>query len=127
MRRSTRNHDLPTWAIPEDHELVSPLLRTVLDAAEAELLRGDAELLDRPVLDVVVAGMTLENVLPRLLEGAVIVVPGDRSDVLVGAVVVAVVVLLARACSSSRSRISASTALAFVAATSADAVRCDMK
>tara|TARA_Y100000815_G_scaffold78826_3_gene67888 strand:- start:150 stop:2261 length:2112 start_codon:yes stop_codon:yes gene_type:complete len=87
VRRSTRNHDLPTWAIPEDPELVAPLLRTVLHAAEAELLRGDSELLDRPVLDVVVAGMTLENVLPRLLEGAVIVVPGDRSDVLVGAVV----------------------------------------
>jgi phosphate acetyltransferase len=36
------------------------------------------------VLSIVVAAMSMENVLPRLLEGAVVVVPGDRSDVLVG-------------------------------------------
>ena len=32
---------LPAWAIPEDAELAAPLLRTVLDAVDAELLRGD--------------------------------------------------------------------------------------
>jgi phosphate acetyltransferase len=33
-----------------------------------------------------VAAMSMENVLPRLTEGAVVVVPGDRSDVLVATV-----------------------------------------
>ncbi|MBN9606201.1 MAG: phosphate acetyltransferase [Actinomycetales bacterium] len=75
------------WAIPEDPVLVAPLLRDVFAATDAELLRGDAELLERPVTGTVVAAMSLENVLPRLLEGAVVVVPGDRSDVLVGTVV----------------------------------------
>jgi phosphate acetyltransferase len=78
---------LPAWAIPEDEELTAPLLRSVLDAVRGELLFGDAALLDRPVRGTVVAAMTMENVLPRLIEGSVVIVPGDRSDVLVGTVV----------------------------------------
>ena len=78
---------LPAWAVPEDPQLVAPLLGSVFASAHAELLMGDPELLERPVLGTVVAGMTLENVLPRLLEGSVVVVPGDRSDVLIGALV----------------------------------------
>ena len=82
-----RETGLPTWAIPEDPELTAPLLRSVLASIDAELLSGDTALLDRPVRGTVVAAMTLENVLPRLLEGSIVVVPGDRSDVLVGTVV----------------------------------------
>ena len=78
---------LPAWAIPEDAELTAPLLRSVLDAVHGELLFGDRALLDRPVRGTIVAAMTMENVLPRLIEGNVVVVPGDRSDVLVGTVV----------------------------------------
>jgi len=85
----TVRHDtgLPTWAIPEDAELTAPLLRSVLASVDAQLLYGDPALLDRPVRATVVAAMTLENVLPRLLEGSVVVMPGDRSDVLIGTVV----------------------------------------
>ena len=75
------------WAIPEDPVLTAPLLRTVLAAAEATLVSGDGDALERPVLATVIAAMSLENVLPRLIEGAVVVVPGDRSDVLIGSVV----------------------------------------
>jgi phosphate acetyltransferase len=78
---------LPAWAIPEDAELTAPLLRSVLASVNGELLFGDEALLDRPVRGTVVAAMTMENVLPRLIEGSVVVVPGDRSDVLVGTVV----------------------------------------
>jgi phosphate acetyltransferase len=78
---------LPAWAIPEDRELTAPLLRSVLAAVNGDLLFGDEALLDRPVTGTVVAAMTMENVLPRLIEGSVVVVPGDRSDVLVGTVV----------------------------------------
>ena len=78
---------LAAWAIPEDAELTAPLLRSVLAAVNAELLYGDEALLDRPVRGTVVAAMSIENVLPRLIEGSVVVVPGDRSDVLVGTVV----------------------------------------
>ncbi len=75
---------LPAWAIAEDAELTAPLLRTVLESAEAELLRGDEGGLERPVMGTTIAAMSLENVLPRLVPGGVVVVPGDRSDALVG-------------------------------------------
>lgn len=74
---------VPVWALPEDRVLVSPTLRAVMQATEARLVLGDGSLLDREAVGVVVAAMSMENVLPRLTEGAVVVVPGDRSDVLV--------------------------------------------
>ncbi|ROQ36750.1 phosphate acetyltransferase [Frondihabitans sp. PhB188] len=77
---------VPVWALPEDRVLVSPTLRAVMSAARARLLQGDDALLDREAVGVVVAAMSMENVLPRLTEGAVVVVPGDRSDVLVATV-----------------------------------------
>jgi phosphate acetyltransferase len=78
---------LPAWCVPDDAGLTAPLLSSVLAATDAELVRGEQELLERPVSGTVIAAMTLENVLPRLQEGAVVIVPGDRVDVLVGSVV----------------------------------------
>lgn len=77
---------IPVWAIPEDAELTAPLLRHVLTAADATLLSGDEAGLDRPVRDTVVAAMSLDNVLPRLSEDAVVVVPGDRPEIVLAAV-----------------------------------------
>nr|WP_274637384.1 phosphate acetyltransferase [Microbacterium bovistercoris] len=73
---------IPVWALPEDRFLVAPSMRGVMRSLDATLLKGDEALLTREVLDVVVAGMSMVNVLPRLEEGAVIVVAADRTDVL---------------------------------------------
>ncbi|AAT88357.1 phosphate acetyltransferase [Leifsonia xyli subsp. xyli] len=70
------------WAIPEDPFLVAPSIRSIMEVTAGELLAGDRELLAREALGVVVAGMSMNNVLPRLVEGAVVVVPGDRTEVL---------------------------------------------
>ncbi len=72
------------WAIPEDPFLVAPTMRTIMEAVDGELYAGDPDLLDREALGVVVAAMSMENVLTRLIEGSVVVVPGDRSEVLLG-------------------------------------------
>ncbi len=71
------------WAVPEDRNLVAPAVRDVLETVNGTLIRGDEALLDRPVLGVVVAGMSMVNVLPRLIDSAVIVVGADRYDVLI--------------------------------------------
>ncbi|GAA2753707.1 phosphate acetyltransferase [Amnibacterium kyonggiense] len=76
--------DVPVYAIPEDVALVAPALRAVLAAADARLVAGDQALTERTVSGIVVAAMTLENVLPRLVEGALVVVPSDRVDTLLG-------------------------------------------
>ncbi|QAY58809.1 phosphate acetyltransferase [Microbacterium protaetiae] len=73
---------IPVWALPEDRFLVAPSMRGVMRSLDATLLKGDPELLTREVLDVVVAGMSMDNVLPRLEDSAVVVVAADRTDVL---------------------------------------------
>jgi phosphate acetyltransferase len=70
------------WAIPEDRFLIAPSIRSLMEAVDGTFLSGDPALLDREALGVVVAAMSMENVLTRLIEGGVVVVPGDRSDVL---------------------------------------------
>ncbi len=79
-----RMRDVPVWALPEDPFLVAPTVGALITATDSRLLSGDPQLLEREALGVIVAAMSMENVLPRLTEGSVVVVPGDRSDVLVG-------------------------------------------
>ncbi|MGX5680897.1 phosphate acetyltransferase [Schumannella luteola] len=73
------------WAIPEDPLLVAPSMAQLQAAVDGELLQGDEALLGREVLGVVIAAMSMENVLPRLVEGGVVVIPGDRSEMLLAA------------------------------------------
>ncbi|MFG6279308.1 phosphate acetyltransferase [Microbacterium sp. 5K110] len=80
-----RSRTVPVWALPEDRFLIAPSMRGVLRSVEGELIKGDPELLTREVLGVVVAGMSMVNVLPRLMESAVIVIPADRTEVLLAA------------------------------------------
>lgn len=75
---------VPVWAIPEDRVLIAPSITSLMEAVEGSLIAGDPELLKRESLGVVVAAMSMENVLTRLIEGGVVVVPGDRADVLLG-------------------------------------------
>jgi phosphate acetyltransferase len=53
-----------------------------LEATVGSLLKGVPVLLYGVALGVVVAAMGMNNVLPRLIEGAVVVVPADRTEVL---------------------------------------------
>jgi phosphate acetyltransferase len=78
---------VPTWAIPEDPYLAAPTVEAILHAVDGTLLKGDEALLAREALGVVIAAMSMENVLPRLKEGSVVVIPGDRSEVLLAALI----------------------------------------
>jgi phosphate acetyltransferase len=82
VRASTPGRSIPVWALPEDRFLIAPSMRGVLRSVDGELVKGDPELLTREVLAVVVAGMSMVNVLPRLLESSVVVIPADRTEVL---------------------------------------------
>ncbi|WP_371029646.1 phosphate acetyltransferase [Pseudoclavibacter sp. JSM 162008] len=75
-------HKVPVWAIPETPLLMAPSLSQLLDAVGGELVYGDRELLGREVLGIVLAGMSMQNVLERLKEGAVVVIAADRTEVL---------------------------------------------
>ncbi|MFB2580745.1 phosphate acetyltransferase [Herbiconiux sp. P15] len=73
---------IPVWAIPEDRVLVAPSVSSIVESIDGTLVLGDERLLAREALGVVVAAMSMRNVLPRLTEGAVVVVPGDRAELL---------------------------------------------
>lgn len=70
------------WAIPEEPMLVAPPVAEIMRAVDGHLVRGSEELLSREVTEIVIAGMSMTNVLPRLLEGAVIVIAADRAETL---------------------------------------------
>lgn len=80
--RTANGDATPVWAIPEDRTLVAPSIRGILAAVDGRLVKGDSALLTREALNVVVAGMSMVNVLPRLTQDAVVIIPADRTEVL---------------------------------------------
>ena len=75
-----------TVSVIEDVPLLrAPTMQDYLDVLDGTLVHGDPELLDRESHGIVVAAMRMPHVLDRLIEGGVIVVPGDREEVVVAA------------------------------------------
>ncbi|WP_323746510.1 phosphate acetyltransferase [Catenulispora pinisilvae] len=71
------------FTIPEVPGLTAPTIRDLVRAADGELISGEEALLDREAASLVVAAMSLPNVLDRLTEGVAIIAPGDRTAGLV--------------------------------------------
>ncbi|MGA9492705.1 MAG: phosphate acetyltransferase [Mycobacterium sp.] len=69
------------YTVPDEPLLVAPTVADLQSAVDGTQLSGDTALLGREAMGVVVAGMTADHVLERLGEGAAVVTPGDRSDV----------------------------------------------
>lgn len=82
--RAALGYDLPAWAIPDDRVLMAPTVGALMEAVDGRLVAGDEELLSREALDVLVGAMSVEHLVGKLSDGAVIITPGDRSDVLLG-------------------------------------------
>jgi phosphate acetyltransferase len=70
-----------TYAVPDEPLLVAPTVADLQAAVNGTVVSGEAALMNREVMGVVVAGMTADHVLERLHEAAAVVTPGDRSDV----------------------------------------------
>ncbi|MBB2911404.1 phosphate acetyltransferase [Streptosporangium becharense] len=73
---------VPCYAIPENPSLSAPTVGQVMQAVDAELLQGDEDGLRRDVLGFVFGGATLPVFLEHLVDGALVITPGDRSDLL---------------------------------------------
>jgi phosphate acetyltransferase len=69
------------YVLPEEPLLMAPSVAELRDAVHGTVISGDEDLLSREALGVLVAGMTAEHVLERLVEGMAVITPGDRSDV----------------------------------------------
>ncbi len=75
---------VPAFAIPEETLLSAPSVADLQLAVDGQLLSGEPELLSREVSGLVVAGMTMPNVLDRLFDGAAVITAADRPEVVVG-------------------------------------------
>lgn len=76
--------EIPAWALPEDQLLNAPTVRALMEAVGGRLAAGDEQLLSREALDLLVGAMSVEHLLEKLTDGAVVITPGDRSDILLG-------------------------------------------
>jgi phosphate acetyltransferase len=76
--------DVPVQALPDTPLLRAPTVEDLMVACAGRLVHGDPARLDRECMGLVVAAMTMPHVLDRLLDGGVVIVPGDREDVVLG-------------------------------------------
>ena len=76
--------DVLVSVLPADRLLAAPTLKTQFEAIRANLVLGNPELLQREAANVLVAAITLPNVLARLEPDSTVIMPGDRLDLLPG-------------------------------------------
>ncbi|TVL94219.1 phosphate acetyltransferase [Streptomyces sp. SAJ15] len=76
---------VPCYVLPEDASLSAPTVSQVVRTLGAEVLLGDDAGLSRDVRDFVFGGAMLPTFLPALTDGCLVVTPGDRADLIVGA------------------------------------------
>ncbi|MEH1027352.1 phosphate acetyltransferase [Micromonospora profundi] len=76
---------VPAYAIPEVPTVSAPTVAEVATALDATLLAGDDATLGRDVLDYVVGAAHVPILLDHLTEGALVITPGDRADLIVAA------------------------------------------
>ncbi len=77
-------HGVPAFALPEEPLLSAPSVADLMAACDGTLVSGEESLLSQESTGIVVAAMTLPHVLDRLFDGAVVVTPGDRPEVVLG-------------------------------------------
>ena len=76
---------VPVYVVPEDPVLAAPTVGEVVAATGGRVLLGDAAGLDRDVRGYVFGGAMLPRFLEALQPGALVIAPGDRADLLIGA------------------------------------------
>ena len=76
---------VPVWSIPEVAAVAAPTVGEVAAALDGVIVTGGEAALDRDVLDFVVGAGHVPAVLEHLVDGALMITPGDRADLLVAA------------------------------------------
>jgi len=84
LAEDLKDEDLILAVIPANETLASPTMREVAEQLEGEILFGGDQL-DTLAHDYLVIAMRLDNYLMHLTENALLITPGDRSDVILSA------------------------------------------
>ena len=78
--------DIPTYYLPEISELDTPTVNEIMAKLNCMLVLGEQKDLKRVVRQSKIAAMKLENFLEHIEDGDLIIVPGDRADIIVGSI-----------------------------------------
>jgi phosphate acetyltransferase len=81
---STGKPRVPIFVLPELAVLAKPTVGEIADGVGASRWSGDPESFTREVEDMKIGAMELPNFLDRLVEGTLVITPGDRSDIILG-------------------------------------------
>lgn len=76
---------VPSYVLPDDPALAAPTVAQITRALGGTVLLGDESGLARDALGFVFGGAMLPNFLGALTPGCLVVTPGDRADIVVGA------------------------------------------
>lgn len=76
---------VPAYVLPDEPALSAPNVAQITHALGGKVLLGDDSGLARDALDFVFGGATLSTFLNALTPGCLVVTPGDRADLVVGA------------------------------------------
>ncbi|MGW5422105.1 phosphate acetyltransferase [Streptomyces sp. NPDC003943] len=76
---------VPCYALPDEPALAAPTVAQITHALGASVVLGDDAGLARDALDFVFGGAMLPNFLNALTPGCLVVTPGDRADLVIGA------------------------------------------
>lgn len=81
----TSRLDVPAYVLPDEPALSAPTVAQITHALGGTVLLGDDSGLARDALNFVFGGAMLPNFLNALTPGCLVVTPGDRADLVVGA------------------------------------------
>jgi phosphate acetyltransferase len=84
LKEELKDEGVTVAVIPAHEALASPTLREVIEQLHGEILFG-GDHLDTLALNYLVIAMQLDNYLSHLTENALLITPGDRSDVILSA------------------------------------------
>ena len=79
-------HPETIYVLPEHPTLGKPTLEEIVRHLNARLVHGGDDWTKNEVLDTKIAAMHLANYLDRLVEGCLVITPGDRSDIILGSI-----------------------------------------
>ncbi|MFI0984631.1 phosphate acetyltransferase [Streptomyces exfoliatus] len=83
--RLTARLPVPCYVLPDEPALAAPTVAQITHALGASVVLGDDAGLARDALDFVFGGAMLPNFLNALTPGCLVVTPGDRADLVIGA------------------------------------------
>ena len=86
LHLGTQQSHEQVYLLPEVKELNTPTLDQVIKLLDAKMIMGNSEQRQHLVYGNKIAAMGIENYLSRISDGDIVIVPGDRTDIITASI-----------------------------------------